>query len=74
MTTAADAIREAMSDLGGEAEARDVKVWVEAHYPGRLADVTVDMADLAYPGNSSSTYPLDQRFLQRVRRGRYRLR
>jgi hypothetical protein len=74
MTTAADAIREAMEALGGEAAARNVKDWVEARYPGRWVDVTVDMADLTYPGNASSTYRQDRRFLERVSRGRYRLR
>jgi hypothetical protein len=74
MTTAADAIREAMIALGGEADAREVKAWVEARHLGRWTDITVDMADLAYPGNASSTYPANGRFLERVRRGRYRLR
>jgi hypothetical protein len=74
MTTAADAIREAMNALGGEADARDVRAWVEQRYPGQWADITVQMADLTYPGNVSSTYPLNQRFLERVDRGRYRLR
>ena len=49
MTTAADAIREAMKALGGEADARDVKAWVDARYPGGWADITVQMADLTYP-------------------------
>lgn len=74
MTTAAEAIRAAMDALGGEAEARDVKGWVDKKYPGAWADITVQMADLAHPGNSSSTYPSDSRFLVRVGRGRYRLR
>jgi hypothetical protein len=74
MTTASEAIREAMVALGGEAEAREVKVWIEGNYPGRWADITVQMADLTYPGNSSSTYPLDQRILERIARGRYRMR
>lgn len=76
MTTAAEAIREAMEALGGEAYARDVKAWVDARYPGRRgwADITVQMADLTYPGNRSSTYPPEQRFLERLERGRYRLR
>lgn len=74
MTSAAEAIREAMEALGGEAYARDVKAWVEARYPGGWADVTVQMADLTYPGNPSSTYPPKQRFLERIERGRYRLR
>lgn len=74
MTTAAEAIREAMDALGGEADAHDVKVWVDRRYPGAWADITVQMADLTFPGNSSSTYPTEDRFLERVERGRYRLR
>ena len=74
MTTAADAIRSALEALGGEADARDVKEWVEARFPGQWADITVQMADLTYPGNPSSTYPADERFLRRVKRGRYALR
>lgn len=74
MTTASQAIREAMAALGGEADAREVKVWIDSHYPGGWADVTVQMADLTYPGNASSTYPIAQRIIERVGRGRYRLR
>lgn len=74
MTTAAEAIREAMDALGGEADAREVKAWVDARYPEGWADITVQMADLTYPGNTSSTYPPDQRFLERIARGQYRLR
>lgn len=74
MTTAADAIRSALEALGGEADARDVKESVEARFPGHWADITVQMADLTYPGSPSSTYPVDERFLRRVKRGRYALR
>jgi hypothetical protein len=74
MTTAADAIREAMEALGGEADARDVKEWVAAKYPDRWADLTTDMPNLTDPPNASTTYGPDQRFLKRVSRGRYRLR
>ncbi len=62
MATAAEAIREAMEALGGEADARDVKAWVEARYPGGWADITVQMADLTHPGNASSTYSPKSRF------------
>jgi hypothetical protein len=73
MTTAAEAIRSALEALGGEADARDVKSWIDARFPGQWADVTVQMADLTLPGNASSTYPADRRFLRRVSRGRYAL-
>lgn len=74
MTTAADAIQEAMEALGGEANASDVKARVNNRYPHRWADITVQMADLTYRGNASSTYTSEARILVRVRRGRYRLR
>jgi hypothetical protein len=74
MTTAAEAIREALAALGGEADARDVRAWIDQRYPGQWADVTVEMADRTYPGNASSSYRVADRFLERVRRGRYRLR
>lgn len=34
MTKAAEAILEAMNALGGAADARDVKAWVDNRYPG----------------------------------------
>jgi hypothetical protein len=74
VTTAADAIRQALDALGGEADAHDVKDWIEVRYPGQWVDVTVEMADRTYPGNASSSYRHEQRFLERVSRGRYRLR
>ena len=76
MRTAAEAIREAMITLGGEADIREVQAWVEKRYPRQWlpGTIAVLMADLAYPGNRSSHYPTGRRFLIRVRAGRYRLR
>ena len=76
MTTAAEAIREAMLALGGEADIPDVEKWVEDRYPSkwRPGTIAVAMADLTYPGNRSSPYSSTQRILERVGRGRYRLR
>jgi hypothetical protein len=74
--TVAEAIRAAMRDLGGEVDIRAVEEWVGTNHPGLAAPGTVSttMADLAYPGSASSTYPTEERFLVRVSRGRYRLR
>ena len=73
-STAAEAIKEAMHALGGEAASKDVSAWITQRYPGRWKDVSTAMADLTYPGSPSSTYPESQRFLERVAPGRYRLR
>jgi hypothetical protein len=73
-STVAEAIREAMHALGGEAAIKEVSAWINQRYPGRWKDVSTAMADLAYPGSPSPTYPASQRFLERVAPGRYRLR
>ena len=41
-----------MEALGGKADAREVKAWVNDRYPGGWADITVQMADLTFPGNT----------------------
>ena len=72
--TEADAIWEAMTALGGERSIQEVQHWIEAHYPGRWKDVGTPMADLAYPGNNSSHYSPERRFLERRSLGCYRIR
>ena len=76
MTTAAEAIREAMLALGGEASIPEVTAWIAGHYPRRWRNSTIstEMADLTYPGSRSSEYPTSRRFLVRVRPGLYRLK
>lgn len=71
--TAADAVREALTAMGGEGTIAEVNGWLGRHYPGRWKDVGTLMADLTYPGNASSVIPVDRRFLERVSPGRYRL-
>ena len=73
-STAAEAIKEAMQALGGESTSREVSAWINDRYPGRWKDISTAMADLTYPGSPSSTYPVSQRFLERIAPGRYRLR
>jgi len=68
------AIEEALRSLGSEADVRDIEAAVEASHPGRWRSVETDIADLVHPGSPSSGYPPEQRILERVRRGRYRLR
>ncbi len=72
--TEAEAIWQAMTSLGGERSIQEVADWLEAHYPGRWKDVGTPMADLTLPGNSSSSYSLARRFLERMGPGRYRIR
>ena len=74
--TAAELIREALESMGGEGSIPDVQAWVRRNRPGFVTDSTIatSMADLAYPGNASSTYARDARFLERVGPGRYRIR
>lgn len=74
--TAAELIREALESMGGEGDIRDVQEWVRRNRPGFVTDSTIStaMADLTHPGNASSTYAEDARFLERVESGRYRIR
>lgn len=75
MTTAADAIREALVALGGEGTIKEVTAWVGRRYPRKWSADTIStsMADLAFPGNPSSRFGSSQRFLRRVATGRYRM-
>ena len=73
-TTQAEAIREAFDALGGERTPSEIKSWIERRYPGRWKDVSTAMADLTLPGTQSSGYKPEQRFLERVRPGVYRVR
>ena len=74
--TAAELIRAALVSMGGEGSIQDVQDWVRRTHAGYVTDSTIStaMADLAKPGNRSSTYPLTARFLERTGPGRYRMR
>jgi hypothetical protein len=72
--TEAEAIWQAMTAMGGDRSIHEVAEWIEQHYPNRWKDVGTPMADLAFPGNNSSGYPPERRFLERTERGRYRIR
>jgi len=69
-------IREAMESLGGERTIREVFDWIDSHYPEEKVNyisVSTAMSDLSINGLPSSQYPMNKRFLWRVRRGVYRL-
>jgi hypothetical protein len=74
--TAAELIRAALVSMDGEGSIQDVQDWARRTHPGLVSESTIStsMADLAYPGNRSSTYPTTARFLERTGRGRYRIR
>ncbi len=72
--TEADAIWQAMTDMGGERSIQEVTEWISRRYPQRWKDVGTPMADLAFPGNDSSNYSPARRFLERMAPGRYRIR
>jgi len=69
-----DAIREALEHLGGEGTIEQVKDYIVSKYGSRWKDISTEMADLTFPGSKSSGYKISERFLERVSRGRYRLR
>ena len=67
-------IREAITALGGEASIQEVAGYIrEKHGLVRISSISTDMSDLAINGPPSSLYPMEERFLERVSRGRYRL-
>jgi hypothetical protein len=71
--TAADAIRNAMTKLGGERSISEVEDWIDINEGRQWVDIGVTMADLVIYGKKSSTYKPEDQFLERVRRGVYRL-
>ena len=72
MKTCADAIKEALMELGGEGTVTEVKNYIEQKYPNKWTDVGTLMADLCH-NSASPLIPKDKRFLVRIGRGRYRL-
>jgi len=69
-------ILDAMEDLGGERSISEVIGRINSHYPNENvshSSVSTAMSDLSVNGPPSSLYPMDRRFLWRVKRGLYRL-
>ncbi len=74
--TAAQAILQAMRSLDGECSISQVEHWISDHIGEYWKDISTSMADLTYPGNNSSPYKPEERFLESVHSGVgvYRLR
>jgi hypothetical protein len=68
------AIQAAAVGLGGEGSLTEIVAAVETVQPGRWQDLPTSIADHAFPGSASSPVPPEQRIIERVARGRYRLR
>jgi hypothetical protein len=68
-----DAIVEALSSLGGQGSISEVSRYINSKYPGKWKNVGTTMADLC-PESISSLYPKKDRVLERIGRGKYRLR
>ena len=68
-----DAIVEALNSLGGSGSISEVRSYINSKYPGKWKDVGTTMADLC-PESTSSLYPKKDRVLERIGRGKYRLR
>ena len=73
MMTVARAVLLAMRAMDRECSIPEVREWISINLNAHWADIGTAMADLTIRGNNSSTYRLEQQFLERVRRGVYRL-
>ena len=68
-----NAIVEALNSLGGSGSISEVRNYINSKYPGKWKDVGTTMADLCLE-STSSLYPKKDRVLERIGRGKYRLR
>jgi len=68
-----DAVVEALTSLGGSGSISEVRSYINSKYPKKWKDIGTTMADLC-PESTSSTYPQKDRVLERIGRGKYRLR
>ncbi|MBB6451600.1 hypothetical protein HNQ94_000021 [Salirhabdus euzebyi] len=69
-----EAIIEALSELGGERNVREVKEWIYDRYGDRWKDIGTRMSDMvpvSHEGNASSQIQAKYRVLNRVSKGRY---
>ncbi|WP_404469642.1 hypothetical protein [Sutcliffiella horikoshii] len=77
MKTQAEVIIEAFKALGGVRSIQEIEQWVVQEYSERWKDFGTPMADMVATdrgGNNSSLIPSKYRVLERVGRGRYKLR
>ena len=67
------AVVEALTSLGGSGSISEVRSYINSKYPNKWKDIGTTMADLC-PESTSSLYPQKDRVLERIGRGKYRLR
>jgi len=68
-----EAIVEAITSLGGSGSISEVRGYINSQYPNKWKDIGTTMADLC-PESASFFYPQKDRILERIGRGKYRLR
>jgi len=69
-----EAIKEALLNMNGEGTISQIKEYINGKYERRWKNIDTAVADLTYPGSKSSTYSPEERILERIERGKYRLR
>lgn len=67
--TKCEAIIEAFKALGGERSIPEISQWIREKYGDKWKDFGVQMADMVYNGNPSSTAPQRFRVLENVSYG-----
>ena len=72
-STLKSAIVEALNALGGSGSISEVSGYINSKYPGKWKDIGTTLADLC-PESTTSTYKKADRVLERIGRGKYRLR
>jgi hypothetical protein len=68
-----EAIIEALTSMGGSGSTSEISNYINSRYPNKWKDISTVMADLC-PESTTSTYKKTDRVLERIGRGRYRLR
>jgi hypothetical protein len=70
-----EAIIEALTSMGGSGSISEVSNYINSRYPNKWKDISIStaMADLC-PESTTSTYKKADRVLERIGRGKYRLR
>ena len=70
-----EAVVEALTSMGGSGSTSEVSNYINSRYPKKWKDISIStaMADLC-PESTTSTYKKTDRVLERIGRGKYRLR
>lgn len=72
--TARDAVIECFENHpGASLSVREVEAWITRRHPPGWKDLGTTLADLTIDGNETSKYLPEQKFLERVSRGVYRV-